>query len=122
MHACEYVHVYACVCVCACVLVMCRKHEYNVCVHTCACMCVCMHVCDTLKKYIFFNILYSKKLYEQVHYFIHLNLALALFLGYVTFAAGITTATENRVRIKILEDILLNNLSKYCKSYFLKSQ
>ncbi len=42
-------------------------------------------------------VFHSKKLFTNVHYFVHLNLAVALFLGYIAFAAGITTATQYRV-------------------------
>jgi len=37
-----------------------------------------------------------------VHYFVHLNLSIALLLGYVTFLAGIETAVGNRVRHAII--------------------
>ena len=41
---------------------------------------------------------YSKALFTSVHYFVHLNLALALFLGYAVFVLGTQFGTENGVR------------------------
>ena len=40
---------------------------------------------------------HRKKIFHAVHYFIHLNLALSLLLGYVVFMAGIEAGTHNRV-------------------------
>ena len=55
-----------------------------------------------------------KQLFTSVHYFIHLNLAIALFLGYATFVAGIEYATEHRVchRFKSLSRFL--SISDVC--------
>ena len=39
----------------------------------------------------------SSELFTSVHYFIHLNLAIALLLGYTVFLAGVDTAVGNRV-------------------------
>lgn len=36
---------------------------------------------------------------KGIHNFIHLNLAIALFLALLVFVSGIEPATENRVRI-----------------------
>ena len=36
-------------------------------------------------------------MFNSVHYFIHLNLSIALLLGYVVFLAGVDTAIGNRV-------------------------
>ena len=36
-------------------------------------------------------------MFTKVHYFIHLNLSIALLLGYVVFLAGIDTAVGNRI-------------------------
>ena len=44
---------------------------------------------------------YSKAMFTSVHYFIHLNLAIALLLGYVVFLAGVDTAVGNRVRYSV---------------------
>jgi len=40
---------------------------------------------------------FRKKLFTSVHYFIHLNLAISLCLGYVVFVAGVEPARANRV-------------------------
>ena len=40
-------------------------------------------------------------MFTSVHYFIHLNLAIALLLGYLVFLAGVDTAVGNRVRREI---------------------
>ena len=37
-------------------------------------------------------------MFTSVHYFIHLNLSIALLLGYAVFLAGVDTAIGNRVR------------------------
>ena len=39
-----------------------------------------------------------KKLLEEVHYFVHLNLALSLLLGYVVFMLGMELGTSSKVR------------------------
>ena len=38
-----------------------------------------------------------KQLLEKLHNFIHLNLAIALFLAFATFVAGVETAKNNIV-------------------------
>ena len=40
---------------------------------------------------------YSKKLFSAVHNFVHLNLAISLFIGYLVFAVGIELAGHDRV-------------------------
>ena len=40
---------------------------------------------------------YRKALFSAVHNFIHLNLAIALFIAYLTFAVGIELAARNEV-------------------------
>ena len=40
-----------------------------------------------------------KRLFDKVHYFVHLNLALALLLANLVFVSGIETATVNEVRV-----------------------
>ncbi len=37
------------------------------------------------------------ELFTKVHYFVHLNLSIALLLGYVVFLAGVDTAIGNRI-------------------------
>ena len=37
-------------------------------------------------------------MFQGIHNFIHLNLAIALLLALITFVGGIETATENEVR------------------------
>ena len=39
-----------------------------------------------------------KELFTSVHYFVHLNLSIALMLGYILFVAGVDTAVAIRVR------------------------
>ena len=48
-----------------------------------------------MASYIIFG--FRSELLQKVHYFIHLNLAIVLFLAYVMFIAGIKTAKENQV-------------------------
>ena len=38
-----------------------------------------------------------RELFTAVHKFVHLNLAIALFVGYLTFAVGVELATSNKV-------------------------
>ena len=40
-----------------------------------------------------------RELFTKVHYFIHLNLSISLFLGYLTFIAGIEEATAYEVSV-----------------------
>ena len=40
-----------------------------------------------------------KKLFSTVHNFVHLNLAIALFAGYLIFAVGVELAAGNEVRM-----------------------
>ena len=40
---------------------------------------------------------FRKKLFKQVHNFVHLNLAIALFVGYLTFTFGVELAASNEV-------------------------
>ena len=47
------------------------------------------HVCS--------NFFCSKKLFTAVHNFVHLNLAIALFIGYLTFAVGVELAKDDEV-------------------------
>ena len=42
-------------------------------------------------------VFYSKKLFTAVHNFVHLNLAIALFIGYLVFAVGVEFAKDNKV-------------------------
>jgi len=44
-------------------------------------------------------LVFRKKLFSAVHNFVHLNLAVALFLAYFTFAVGIELAAKNKVRM-----------------------
>ena len=39
----------------------------------------------------------SKKLFVAVHNFVHLNLAIALFAGYLIFAVGVELGAKNEV-------------------------
>ncbi len=43
-----------------------------------------------------------KDLFEAFHNFIHLNLAVALLLGYLLFLGGIDTATGNTVSYHVV--------------------
>ena len=38
-----------------------------------------------------------KKLFSAVHNFVHLNLAIALFVGYLVFTIGVELAAKNEV-------------------------
>ena len=40
---------------------------------------------------------HRKKLFTTVHNFIHLNLSIALFLGYLVFGVGVELAAKNEV-------------------------
>ena len=42
-------------------------------------------------------VLCRKKLFSSVHYFVHLNLAISLLLGYVVFMFGIELGTASKV-------------------------
>ena len=42
-------------------------------------------------------VLCRKKLFSSVHYFVHLNLAISLLLGYVVFMFGIELGTGSKV-------------------------
>ena len=46
-----------------------------------------------------------KKLFSSVHYFVHLNLALSLLLGYVVFMFGIELGTSSKVSWLHLENV-----------------
>ena len=41
--------------------------------------------------------MYRKNLFVAVHYFVHLNLAISLLLGYVVFIFGIELGTSSKV-------------------------
>ena len=66
-----------------------------------------VNICNCLKLIIILNVcgysmfvfnhLCSKKLFSAVHNFVHLNLAIALFVGYLTFAVGVELAKDNEV-------------------------
>ena len=43
-----------------------------------------------------------KKLFSAVHNFVHLNLAIALFVGYLVFTVGVELATKNEVNGTLL--------------------
>ena len=45
------------------------------------------------------GILRRKKLFQAVHMFVHLNLAISLLLGYLIFMLGIETAISSSVSI-----------------------
>ena len=42
---------------------------------------------------------YRKSLFSAVHNFVHLNLAITLFIGYLVFAVGIELGARNKVSI-----------------------
>ena len=50
---------------------------------------------------VFCHIIYRKKLFQAVHMFVHLNLAISLLLGYLVFMVGIETATGSAVSIAV---------------------
>ena len=43
------------------------------------------------------SVLCRKKLFSSVHYFVHLNLAISLLLGYIVFIFGIELGTSSKV-------------------------
>ncbi len=53
--------------------------------------------------YVLFDV--RKDLFEAFHNFIHLNLAVALLLGYLLFLGGIDTATGNTVSYHVVDEI-----------------
>ncbi|XP_065912159.1 uncharacterized protein [Dysidea avara] len=55
---------------------------------------------------IFILLLFWKTLLKDMHNFVHLNLSVALLLGYTTFLAGIETATENDIACTIVAVLL----------------
>ena len=61
-------------------------HLVNLNLLWCVCVCVIYKSC------------YRKEMFEKVHYFIHFNLAIALFLAYLLFVLGIQLARENQVQ------------------------
>ena len=63
------------------------------------CLKVITHTLLFACMFVFFIIfLCSKKLFSAVHNFVHLNLAVALFVGYLTFAVGVELAKDNKVK------------------------
>ena len=50
-----------------------------------------------LNMYTTFFPFYRKQLFEKPHNFVHLNLAIALFLAFLVFVAGIESAKHNEV-------------------------
>ena len=44
---------------------------------------------------------YRRELFQKVHYFIHLNLAITLFLAYLMFVVGVEPARASAVRCTI---------------------
>ena len=57
---------------------------------------------------------YSKQLFTAVHNFIHLNLSIALFVGYLTFALGLELASHEKVyRISLSYKPSSGHLDKY---------
>ena len=52
-----------------------------------------------VKSDFFCRVIHRKKLFQAVHMFVHLNLAISLLLGYLIFMFGIETATGSAVSI-----------------------
>lgn len=46
----------------------------------------------------FSSFLFRKKIFTSLHYFVHLNLSIALFLAYLVFAVGVEWAAKNEVK------------------------
>ena len=46
-----------------------------------------------------FMVIYRKTLFQGIHNFIHLNLAISLFFALITFVSGIQVATEHKVNM-----------------------
>eukprot|EP00731_Ephydatia_muelleri_P004746 Em0002g922a len=55
---------------------------------------------------IVFFLTFKKKLIEKPHNFIHLNLAIALFLAFLVFVAGVETAKHNEAACKVVAALL----------------
>ena len=49
-----------------------------------------------------------KKLFSAIHYFVHLNLALTLLVGYLVFVLGIELGNSNKVLQAVLKVIRLS--------------
>ena len=47
--------------------------------------------------YYIVSLLCRRKLFSAIHYFVHLNLAISLLLGYIVFVSGIEHARHNKV-------------------------
>ena len=60
---------------------------------------------------------YRKKLFSAVHNFIHLNLSIALFLGYLVFGVGVELAAKNEVCLYSKEhaNALNHSLCSICR-------
>jgi hypothetical protein len=55
---------------------------------------------------ILFYLSYSKALFTSVHYFVHLNLAMALFLGYAVFLIGTYYGTQHHIACGVVAGLL----------------
>jgi hypothetical protein len=49
---------------------------------------------------------YRKGMFTSVHYFVHLNLCIALLMGYIIFLAGIDSAVKNRIGCAVVAALL----------------
>lgn len=58
----------------------------------------------------------SKKLFSEGHKLVHLNLAIALFVGYLIFGVGVELATSNEVNLSANRR---NNYNKVCMFTFI---
>jgi hypothetical protein len=55
---------------------------------------------------IIFYISFGKKLFSAVHNFIHLNLSIALFVGYLVFGVGVELAAKNEIACKAVTALI----------------
>ena len=59
----------------------------------------CMHVYSFSACMHVYSFIHSKQLFSEGHKLIHLNLSIALFVGYLIFGVGIELAASNEVSV-----------------------
>ena len=64
-----------------------------------------MYVRTYVKKITYLSI--RKSLLKGIHYFVHFNLCLALFLAMLVFVSGIQTANDNDVSFVVIVKIMM---------------
>ena len=56
---------------------------------------------------------YRKTIFNQVAYFIHINLSAALLIGLIVFVSGIEAAHDSRVRADVVNPSLTAGLNRF---------